>query len=230
MDRDLLERYLTEGLSLSEIGILVNRHPSTVGYWVKKHGLVTNGRARHAARGPITREELEPLIAAGATRKEIATRLDRSLGTISYWIAKHGLEKPVDARRNGARDAAAARLPTLELECSTHGLTTFVLEGRGYYRCRECRKQRVVDWRRRTKRTLVDEAGGACMLCGYDRCLAALEFHHLDPTTKLFGLGVSGVTRAIETLRLEAKKCVLLCSNCHAEVEAGFTKLPVELV
>ena len=36
MDRDLLERYLNEGLSLSEIGALVNRDPSTVGYWVKR--------------------------------------------------------------------------------------------------------------------------------------------------------------------------------------------------
>ncbi len=229
MDRDLLERYLAEGLSLSEIGLLVNRDPSTVGYWMRKHGLVANGHAKHAARGGLTRDELEPLIKAGAARREIAERLDRSLGTVSYWIARHGLEKPIDARRRRARDAAASGRPTLELECKTHGLTTFVLEGRGYYRCRECRKQRVIEWRRRTKRILVAEAGGACVLCGYDRCVAALEFHHLDPTTKRFALGVRGITRAIDALRLEAKKCVLLCSNCHAEVEAGFTKLTVEL-
>jgi hypothetical protein len=84
---------------------------------------------------------------------------------------------------------------------------------------------RVAEWRRRTKRTLVEEAGGCCQLCGYNRCMAALEFHHKDRKTKKFGLSLRGVTRSIETLREEAKKCVLLCSNCHAEVEVGFTEL-----
>jgi hypothetical protein len=72
---------------------------------------------------------------------------------------------------------------------------------------------------------LVMEAGGCCRLCGYDRCIAALQFHHLDPSTKEFGLGRRGA-RSIERQRAESKKCVLLCSNCHAEVEAGFTTLP----
>lgn len=36
----LLQRYLEDGLSLEQIGGLVNRHASTVGYWLKKHGLV----------------------------------------------------------------------------------------------------------------------------------------------------------------------------------------------
>ena len=42
--------------------------------------------------------------------------------------------------------------------------------------------------RRRIKRHLVGEAGGACELCGYDRCLAALQFHHVDRATKRFAL------------------------------------------
>jgi hypothetical protein len=75
------------------------------------------------------------------------------------------------------------------------------------------------------KQILVDEAGGACTLCGYSRCVAALQFHHLDPGAKSFSVSMRGVTRSLETARLEAKKCVLLCSNCHAEVEAGFTDL-----
>src|ERR1035441_10809210 len=27
-------------------------------------------------------------------------------------------------------------------------------------------------------------AGGKCSICGYDRCLYALDFHHLDPDKK----------------------------------------------
>jgi hypothetical protein len=76
------------------------------------------------------------------------------------------------------------------------------------------------------KRLLVDEAGGHCEICGYDRCLNALEFHHRDPTAKEFGIAMRGITRSIETVRREVEKCVLLCANCHAEVECGATKLP----
>jgi hypothetical protein len=84
----------------------------------------------------------------------------------------------------------------------------------------------VTTWRRRAKRILVEEAGGCCRLCGYDRCVAALHLHHLDPGTKRFGLGGRGLARALDSLREEAAKCVLLCSNCHAEVEAGISRLP----
>ena len=82
-----------------------------------------------------------------------------------------------------------------------------------------------MEWRRRTKRKLVEEAGGRCALCGYSRCMAALQFHHLDPSQKEFSLSVRGITRSIEKLRAEAAKCVLLCSNCHAEVEVGFASV-----
>jgi len=80
--------------------------------------------------------------------------------------------------------------------------------------------------RRRLKQMLIAEAGGACALCGYDRCTAALEFHHRDRADKRFGLGERGLTRSLARLREEAAKCVLLCSNCHSEVEAGVAKLP----
>jgi len=63
-------------------------------------------------------------------------------------------------------------------------------------------------------------------ICGYNRHVAALHFHHLDPSTKAFSIAHEGVTRAIDTMRQEVKKCVLLCARCHAEVEAGVATLP----
>ena len=80
-------------------------------------------------------------------------------------------------------------------------------------------------WRRRAKEILVAEAGGCCSCCGYDRCLAALEFHHLDPRLKRFAVGGRGLTRSLEVLREEAAKCLLVCSNCHVEIEAGVRQL-----
>lgn len=79
--------------------------------------------------------------------------------------------------------------------------------------------------RRRIKQQLVEEAGGRCAICGYARSPAALVFHHLDPTQKRFHLARNGYTRSLARAREEAGKCLLLCANCHAEVEAGDTDL-----
>jgi hypothetical protein len=66
---------------------------------------------------------------------------------------------------------------------------------------------------------LVAEHGGKCLLCGYDKCIAALGFHHRDPSTKAFGIGAKLASYGIDRLRVEAAKCDLLCANCHAEIE-----------
>jgi hypothetical protein len=75
------------------------------------------------------------------------------------------------------------------------------------------------------KQLLVSEAGGACALCGYQRFAGALHFHHLDPSKKDFSLSHTGVSRGLAQARTESKKCILLCSNCHAEVEGGMATL-----
>jgi hypothetical protein len=64
------------------------------------------------------------------------------------------------------------------------------------------------------------------LICRYRRCLAALQFHHVEPETKSFGIAHRGLTRGIEEVRREVEKCVLLCTNCHIEVEAGLASLP----
>jgi hypothetical protein len=75
------------------------------------------------------------------------------------------------------------------------------------------------------RRTLIEEAGGACALCGYDRCIICLHFHHVDAATKLFPMTMS-TGKSLAAYRAEAGKCVLLCSNCHGEVEAGLVSSP----
>ncbi len=225
MDREQLECWLDDGLSLSDIGTLIDRDPSTVGYWVQKLGLVANGRSAHAPKGALTREQLEPLVRGGGTLREIADELARSVTTVRYWIARYGLERPIDVRRRDRTRALARGERTVTRRCEHHGEGVFVIETRGRMRCRRCRMERVAEWRRRVKARLVREAGGACHLCGYDRCQAALQFHHLDRTTKSFALSRRGITRSIEAFREEAAKCVLLCANCHAEVEAGHSRI-----
>jgi 5-methylcytosine-specific restriction endonuclease McrA len=73
---------------------------------------------------------------------------------------------------------------------------------------------------------LIAEFGGACQICGYDRFPGALQFHHRDPQSKAFGIALDGAARSLAGAREEAAKCVLLCANCHAEVEWGGATLP----
>jgi len=212
---------------LERIAARVGKHPSTVGYHLKKHGLQAVNHQRHAGKGGLTRERLEPLVADGLSLQEIADELDRSIATVRYWLKRHGLSRAAgNRRRRQAQRAREAGLKYAILECKHHGMTRFILETRGSFRCMRCRKERVSEWRRRVKRRLVEQAGGACAICGYSACVAALHFHHLDPAQKLFALSREGVTRSFAEARAEARKCVLLCSNCHAEVETGMTELP----
>jgi transposase len=225
MQKELLEECLAEGMSLEAIGKLVGKHESTVSHWLKKHGLEAAQAEKHSAKGAVAKEELERLRAAGLSLREIGHRMDRSLATIRHWMGKYEL-KPNSQRKRGAEDGSREMVS----RCQHHGETSFVREGRGYYRCKRCRVEATVRRRHRLKQILVEEAGGKCILCGYSRCVRALEFHHLDPLTKQFALAHSGRTRAIAALRAEASKCVLLCANCHAEVEAGVSVVPLNSV
>jgi transposase-like protein len=216
LPREALETMLAEGCSLEEIGRRIDRHPSTVSYWMRRHGLTPNGASVHAARGGISRETLEPLIAENLSVRDIAIRLDRSYTTVRYWMKRHGLK----ARPWVATEA------TLVTECPVHGATAHATRSDGYARCLRCRSESVTRSRQQKKIRLVQEFGGCCAGCGYDRCVRALHFHHRDPTAKRFGLSNRGLVMSMDVLREEARKCVLLCANCHMEVEAGLRPLP----
>jgi transposase-like protein len=226
IDRDSLKTLLEQGLSLEKIGRRFGRDPSTIGYWVKKHGLEAVHRDKHLGKGGIAKRDLERLIARGYAVARIAAELGRSESSVLYWLRKHGLRTHVSERRRAAEEAKRQGQATVQLRCRHHGLTDFFIEGRGYYRCLRCRWEAVSRRRRKVKEILVHEAGGACRLCGYERCISALQFHHLDRAQKAFTVSHRGHTRSIATLREEASKCVLLCANCHAEVEAGVAVIP----
>lgn len=216
LDREMLEGLLAEGCSLEEIGRRFGRHPSTVGYWLKKHGLSAVLSEKHAPRGGIPADALASLVDRGLSVREIASELDTSAGTVRHWLRRYDL-KTARARQPWSAQAGERFLA----QCAKHGETPFQVRADGARRCLKCRSEAVVRRRRLVKETLVAEAGGRCVLCGYDRYVGALEFHHVDRSTKEFSLAATGVTRSLDRARAEARKCVLLCATCHAEVEGG---------
>jgi hypothetical protein len=154
---------------------------------------------------------------------EIGRRVGRDEATVGYWVKKHGLEatnRGKQAARGGiAREALE---PLVEAGMSI----AEIAEAAGC--SKRCRSEAVARRRRKVKAILVHEAGGSCCICGYDRNMRALHFHHLEPSLKRHEMNAKGVAMALEKLRAEAQKCVLLCSNCHAEVEDGMAFVPAD--
>jgi hypothetical protein len=75
--------------------------------------------------------------------------------------------------------------------------------------------------RRKTLRAqAVEYKGGKCQICGYNKCSAAFDFHHVDPREKDFTISKRMTT--FGAIRKELDKCVLLCATCHREVHDGY--------
>lgn len=108
-----------------------------------------------------------------------------------------------------------------DFKCKHGHVNDYYAPHDGRRRCRKCRTDRVAKNRRKSKEKLIQLHGGKCVVCGYNRCMGALHFHHLDPSEKLFGISENGFTRKFEYLVAESKKCILVCSNCHCELENG---------
>ena len=89
-------------------------------------------------------------------------------------------------------------------------------ETRTYADRREANKASVIKRRKQNKLVLVEYKGGKCEICGYNKCVEALEFHHLDPSTK--EAKNLGTTASIAKQKAEADKCILVCANCHREI------------
>lgn len=84
-------------------------------------------------------------------------------------------------------------------------------------------RQRRAD-SRADRRDLINEAKECgCYTCPEDRA-PCLDFHHLDETTKDYGVSTM-LTFSRERIIAEIEKCVVLCSNCHRLVHAGYLTL-----
>jgi hypothetical protein len=113
--------------------------------------------------------------------------------------------------------------------CKHHGLIEHHLCRQGKraprWRCKRCAGEAVTRRHQKVRSIVVAAAGGCCVVCGYSRLSSALQFHHVDPTLKVFDVNPSS-GKALAAYLEEARKCVLVCANCHVEIEAGVTPCP----
>jgi cytochrome c553 len=145
--------------------------------------------------------------------------IDPSLKTPTPHVERKG--RPPDPKR---------RCPVEDRRCPRHGITEFALYSAGdgrkaRWKCKRCVGEAVTRRLQKVKRTLVEEAGGCCCVCEHDRYVIDLHFHHVDPQKKSFSMTVA-MGKSLASLREEAKKCVLVCANCHGEIEASLIECP----
>lgn len=113
MEKRFLEDCLAQGMSLEAIGKQAGKHPSTVSYWLKKHGLTAAGKARHAPKGTVDLTRLSELVESGMSFRQIAEKLGIGYSTVRYWVKRLGLETDRMARRREGDAARAAGLRRL---------------------------------------------------------------------------------------------------------------------
>jgi len=86
--------------------------------------------------------------------------------------------------------------------------------------CKDCQCERIKKGQKKTK-DYIQSLKKQCSICGYNKCVEALEFHHTNPDEKDGTL--SQYSRRVfspavkEKIDKEMSKCVVLCSNCHRE-------------
>ena len=103
-------------------------------------------------------------------------------------------------------------------------------EKRRYRDRAEYLKNAVTKRRKKIKELVIIYKGGKCQICNYNKYIGALDFHHINPLMKKFGIGAKGYTRSLQATKEEVDKCILVCANCHREIEGGITQLPKEIL
>lgn len=71
-----------------------------------------------------------------------------------------------------------------------------------------------------------------CSICEYNKCINALDFHHIDPITKTIEISKLLIYECesferLNVLKTELDKCILLCSNCHKTLHFDITKFNI---
>lgn len=158
--------------------------------------------------------ELKTLTESCNTIKEISISAGKSETTIKYWLKKHDL-KIIKAK---VYEKICSDCKTLK-PLSEYYLKNKEKQSYNSY-CKDCSKTAATKSKRNFKDDCIDYKGGSCINCGYSKCRAALEFHHLESDLKEFEL--SRKTNLNNEVKLELDKCILVCANCHREIHNNF--------
>ena len=165
----------------------------------------------------------------GKSYKEIKDITGLSKATISYHCKRNNVDGRIDGKglKNKNIDEIKEYYKTHTLKETSEmfgvSITTIinVVDKKRITLTQEEKKEynyaHVKSFRKRNKERAVEYKGGKCEKCGYDKCISALEFHHLDPKEKDFSPS-GNMNMAWDKIKIEIDKCILVCANCHREI------------
>lgn len=148
----------------------------------------------------MDRQILADLVERAFSTRKIAKELGLSQTAVRYWLVKYDL-------KTGVKHCCRI--------CGTTDPARFT-KGR-YSECRKCRVRFQVGRYRKYKAKMVAYKGGCCEICGYNKCLGSLDFHHKDPNEK-DPRWKRMRSWTFERVKKELDKCMLVCRNCHGEI------------
>ncbi|MCK9595957.1 hypothetical protein M0R19_02110 [Candidatus Pacearchaeota archaeon] len=131
--------------------------------------------------------------------KNISEQMNKSIRSIQHKAARIGISRP-----RFLSDKPSNKQPQ------------GVIDKRYYENNKEKVYQRKMARRKRLKQEMINLLGGKCSICGYNKCINALDFHHKGDKEKEITILIKNDSR--EKILKETKKCILLCANCHREV------------
>jgi hypothetical protein len=165
------------------------------------------------------------LTSQGKSIRQIAKELDKSYTTVRYWLLKYKITTSyAEASLDPAKQIAKGQgLDECIASCKIHGQTKFTLtENRSKWRCNRCASDATVRARQKKKQLLVETHGSICMRCLQNFPFYLYNFHHLSRESKLYN--IKDIYISPKKLESELEKCVMICANCHAEVEEEIYK------
>lgn len=157
----------------------------------------------------------------GKTYNEIAKELRCSKGTISYHCGKFNIpdnrfsKERIEQYQKFYDSGKNLKETSFKFNISRQTLSKYIVQRSITKKI----KRDTKNYRAEVKRKAVEYKGGACCICGYNTVLSALDFHHIDPTIKNYG--ISSGTKSFESIKDELDKCILVCRNCHSEIHEG---------
>jgi len=176
----------------------------------------------------MDKQKLIEYVENGMSTSQISKLENKGKTTVRYWLKKFNLNtnfKPFSEIPYTLNPVERIDGNPVQ-NCSCCGV--LLTENTGYWRtrkklwvsqCKKCSNKKTGQRWRNSKKRAVEYKGGKCERCGYNKCIDALEFHHIDPSQKDKNFGNMKL-RKWENQKKELDKCICVCSNCHREIHA----------
>jgi hypothetical protein len=156
----------------------------------------------------MEKELLESMLNNNKSLTHISKMTGKSLSSVRYWVTKYGLKKIINT------DCEVCQKPLVGKQSKFCSIKCKVQTTNHKHQVYTAQQSRGLE----RKKQLIEICGGSCVDCGYKKNISALEFHHLDPNKKSFGIDLRQCScTKWEKLIEEVNKCVLICANCHRE-------------